>query len=65
MNKGIYIALFSIGLAQALKIPIHFVKTGKWKAGFIFPNGRNAQFPFCRGIFINDFYCLKKGNPDD
>lgn len=31
MNKGVSIALISIGLAQAVKIPLHFMKSGEWK----------------------------------
>ena len=57
MNKGVYIALISIGLAQALKIPIHFFKTRKWKPKFILSNGWNAELTLGRSILFKYIYC--------
>ncbi|RSD26589.1 divergent PAP2 family protein [Mesobacillus subterraneus] len=39
MNKGVAIALSSIGLAQALKIPIHYAKTKEWKPNLFIATG--------------------------
>lgn len=36
MNKGVYVALLSIGLAQGLKIPIHYVKEKEWRPELFF-----------------------------
>jgi uncharacterized protein len=39
MNKGVAIALTSIGLAQALKIPIHYAKTKEWRPNLFIATG--------------------------
>ena len=39
MNKGIAIALTSIGLAQALKIPLHYLKEKEWRPELIMASG--------------------------
>ena len=39
MNRGIVIALSSIGIAQALKIPIHYMEKKEWKPELFFATG--------------------------
>jgi len=39
MNKPLKTALFSIGIAQSLKIPLKWRKTGRWDWGAFFETG--------------------------
>jgi uncharacterized protein len=63
MNKGIYVALLSIGLAQALKIPIHFVKTRKWKPDLFFQTGGMPSSHSAGVSSLTTFVALKRGLP--
>ena len=63
MNKGIYVALISIGLAQALKIPIHFVKTQKWKPDLFFQTGGMPSSHSAGVASLTTFIALKRGTP--
>jgi uncharacterized protein len=63
MNKGIYVALFSIGMAQALKIPIHFLKTGKWKPNLFFQTGGMPSSHSAGVSSLTTFIALKRGTP--
>ncbi|MCQ6273954.1 divergent PAP2 family protein [Bacillus sp. V3B] len=63
MNKGIYVALLSIGMAQALKIPIHFVKTRKWKPGLFFQTGGMPSSHSAGVSSLTTFIALKRGTP--
>ncbi|WP_338451856.1 divergent PAP2 family protein [Niallia oryzisoli] len=63
MNKGVYIALISIGLAQALKIPIHFVKTRKWKPDLIFQTGGMPSSHSAGVSSLTTYIALKRGLP--
>lgn len=63
MNKGVYIALLSIGLAQVLKIPIHFVKTRKWKPDLIFQTGGMPSSHSAGVSSLTTYIALKRGLP--
>jgi len=63
MNKVVYIALLSIGLAQALKIPIHFVKTKKWKPELFFQTGGMPSSHSAGVSSLTTFVALKRGIP--
>ena len=63
MNKGVYIALISIGLAQALKIPIHFFKTGKWKPNLFFQTGGMPSSHSAGVSSLSTFIALRRGIP--
>ena len=63
MNKGVYIALISIGLAQALKIPIHFFKTRKWKPSLFFQTGGMPSSHSAGVSSLSTFIALRKRNP--
>ena len=63
MNKGVYIALISIGLAQALKIPIHFFKTQKWKPDLFFQTGGMPSSHSAGVSSLTTFIALKRGTP--
>lgn len=63
MNKGVYIALISIGLAQALKIPIHFFKAGKWKPNLFFQTGGMPSSHSAGVSSLSTFIALRRGVP--
>ena len=63
MNKGVYIALISIGLAQALKIPIHFFKTRKWKPDLFFQTGGMPSSHSAGVSSLTTFIALQRGTP--
>jgi uncharacterized protein len=63
MNKGIYIALISIGLAQALKIPIHFFKAKRWKPSLFFQTGGMPSSHSAGVASLTTFIALKRGVP--
>jgi len=63
MNKGVYIALISIGLAQALKIPIHFFKAGKWKPNLFFQTGGMPSSHSAGVSSLSTFIALRRGIP--
>lgn len=63
MNKGVYIALLSIGLAQGLKIPIHFAKTGKWKPNLFFQTGGMPSSHSAGVSSLTTYIALKRGVP--
>lgn len=61
MNKGVYTALLSILLAQALKIPIHFLKTGTWRPDLFFQTGGMPSSHSAGVSSLTTFVALKKG----
>ncbi|WP_312096752.1 divergent PAP2 family protein [Niallia sp.] len=63
MNKGIYVALISIGMAQFLKIPIHFFKTKKWVKGLFFQTGGMPSSHSAGVSSLTTFIALKRGLP--
>jgi uncharacterized protein len=63
MNKGVYIALLSIGLAQALKIPIHYVKEKEWKPDLFFQTGGMPSSHSAGVSSLTTFIALKRGMP--
>lgn len=63
MNKGIYVALISIGLAQAIKIPIHYVKTRRWKLDLFFQTGGMPSSHSAGVSSLTTFIALKRGIP--
>lgn len=63
MNKGVSIALLSIGLAQALKIPIHFVKKQEWRPGLFFQTGGMPSSHSAGVTSLTTYIALKRGFP--
>ncbi len=63
MNKGIYTALLTIGLAQFLKIPIKKVKTGKWDWDTFFETGGMPSSHSAGVSSLATFVALKRGVP--
>lgn len=63
MNKGVIIALLSMGLAQAMKIPIHYKKTGVWKPGIFFQTGGMPSSHSAGVTSLTTYIALKRGFP--
>ncbi|HAQ06441.1 MAG TPA: acid phosphatase [Bacillus bacterium] len=61
MNKGVSIALTSIGLAQALKIPIHYVKTKEWKPDLAISSGGMPSSHSAGVASLTTYIALKNG----
>jgi uncharacterized protein len=61
MNRGVVTALLSIFTAQALKIPLHFIKTGKWNPMLFFQTGGMPSSHSAGVSSLTTFIALKKG----
>ncbi|MGM0845445.1 MAG: divergent PAP2 family protein [Bacillota bacterium] len=61
MNRGIVTALLSILAAQALKIPLHFLKTGKWNPMLLFQTGGMPSSHSAGVSSLTTFIALKRG----
>lgn len=61
MNKGIVIALSSIGLAQALKIPIHYIKEHEWKPELFFATGGMPSSHSAGVSSLSTYVALSRG----
>jgi acid phosphatase family membrane protein YuiD len=63
MNKGVSIALISIGLAQTVKIPLHFMKSGEWKPEMFFSTGGMPSSHSAGVTSLTTYIALKRGFP--
>lgn len=63
MNKGVLIALMSMGLAQGMKIPLHFVKAGEWKPALFFQTGGMPSSHSAGVTSLTTYIALKRGFP--
>ncbi|MDP4083509.1 MAG: divergent PAP2 family protein [Bacillota bacterium] len=63
MNKGVYIALMSIGLAQGLKIPIHYYKKREWHPEVFFETGGMPSSHSAGVASLTTYIALKQGLP--
>ncbi|MEH7113436.1 divergent PAP2 family protein [Neobacillus niacini] len=63
MNKGVYLALFSIGLAQGLKIPIHYYKKQEWRPELFFQTGGMPSSHSAGVSTLTTFIALQRGLP--
>lgn len=63
MNKGVYTALLSIGLAQGLKIPIHYAKKKEWKPDLFFQTGGMPSSHSAGVSSLTTYIALKRGVP--
>jgi uncharacterized protein len=61
MNRGVVTALLSIFTAQALKIPLHYLKTGKWKPMLFFQTGGMPSSHSAGVTSLTTFIALKRG----
>ncbi|MFD2445786.1 divergent PAP2 family protein [Bacillus sp. CGMCC 1.16607] len=63
MNKGVYIALASIGLAQAAKIPIHYMRTKEWRPEVIYQTGGMPSSHSAGVSSLTTYVALSRGMP--
>jgi acid phosphatase family membrane protein YuiD len=63
MNKGVYLALFSIGLAQGLKIPIHYFKRKEWRPELFFQTGGMPSSHSAGVSSLTTYIALRQGLP--
>lgn len=63
MNKGVMIALASIGIAQALKIPIHYMRKQEWKPDLFFSTGGMPSSHSAGVASLSTYIALKRGMP--
>lgn len=63
MNKGVYLALFSIGLAQGMKIPIHFFKKNEWRPELFFGTGGMPSSHSAGVSTLTTYIALQRGLP--
>ncbi|MDF0727904.1 divergent PAP2 family protein [Cytobacillus sp. S13-E01] len=61
MNKAVYTALATIGLAQFLKIPIKKIKTGTWDWGTFIETGGMPSSHSAGVSSLATFVALRKG----
>ncbi|PLR81087.1 acid phosphatase [Bacillus canaveralius] len=63
MNKGVMIALLSIGAAQGLKIPIHYVRKKEWRPELFFQTGGMPSSHSAGVSSLTTYIALKRGVP--
>lgn len=63
MNKGVYLALFSIGLAQGVKIPIHYMKKKEWRPDLFFGTGGMPSSHSAGVSTLTTYIALQRGVP--
>lgn len=63
MNKGVYLALFSIGLAQGMKIPIHYYKKKEWRPDLFFETGGMPSSHSAGVSTLTTYIALRQGLP--
>lgn len=63
MNKGVYLALFSIGLAQGMKIPIHYFKKKEWRPDLFFQTGGMPSSHSAGVSSLTTYIALRQGLP--
>lgn len=63
MNKPIYTALATIGLAQFLKIPIKQAQTGKWDWGTFFETGGMPSSHSAGVTSLATYIAIERGFP--
>jgi uncharacterized protein len=63
LNKGVAIALSSIGVAQGLKIPIHYMKEKEWKPELFIATGGMPSSHSAGVSSLATYIALKRGVP--
>lgn len=63
MNKAVYLALLSIGLAQGMKIPIHYFKKKEWAPEVFFGTGGMPSSHSAGVATLTTYIALKRGLP--
>lgn len=63
MNKGVYVALLSIGIAQGLKIPIHYIKKRELRPELFFQTGGMPSSHSAGVSSLTTYIALQRGLP--
>jgi acid phosphatase family membrane protein YuiD len=63
MNKGVYLALFSIGFAQGMKIPLHYLKKKEWRPDVFFQTGGMPSSHSAGVSTLTTYIALQRGLP--
>jgi uncharacterized protein len=63
MNKGVYLALFSMGLAQGMKIPIHYYKKKEWRPELFFGTGGMPSSHSAGVSTLTTYIAMQRGLP--
>jgi uncharacterized protein len=63
MNKGVYLALSSICLAQGLKIPIHYYRKKEWRPELFFQTGGMPSSHSAGVSTLTTYIALQRGLP--
>lgn len=63
MNKGVYLSLVSIGVAQGLKIPIHYFKNKEWRPDLFFQTGGMPSSHSAGVSSLTTYIALEQGMP--
>jgi len=63
LNKGVYLALSSIALAQGLKIPIHYYKKKEWRPDLFFQTGGMPSSHSAGVSTLTTYIALQRGLP--
>lgn len=63
MNKGVYVALVGMGLAQGLKIPIHYYKEKEWRPELFFQTGGMPSSHSAGVSSLTTYIALERGVP--
>jgi uncharacterized protein len=63
MNKGVYLALASIGLAQGMKIPLHYFKKKEWRPDLFFQTGGMPSSHSAGVSTLTTYIALQRGLP--
>lgn len=63
MNKGVYLALLSMGIAQGLKIPIHYLRKKEWRPELFFQTGGMPSAHSAGVSSLTTYIALDRGLP--
>ncbi|GHH98253.1 divergent PAP2 family protein [Neobacillus kokaensis] len=63
MNRGVYLSLLSIALAQGVKIPLHYLKTKEWRPDLFFSTGGMPSSHSAGVSTLTTYIALKRGMP--
>ncbi|MBM7649183.1 acid phosphatase family membrane protein YuiD [Bacillus ectoiniformans] len=61
MNSGLIISLSSIGIAQALKIPLHYRNAGEWKPDLLLATGGMPSSHSAGVSSLATYVAMKRG----
>ncbi|AZU63086.1 divergent PAP2 family protein [Neobacillus mesonae] len=63
MNRGVYLSLLSIALAQGIKIPLHYIKKREWRPDLFFSTGGMPSSHSAGVSTLTTYIALKRGMP--